>query len=135
MTSKSSSLANPLTIQKQLCTRRLWIIALLSVYSFLSGPILSIIVLAASKASLARNPVAKDGSALTQALYYSRLQTGVRTVHGIVSPMFVGTLFWAVLMGLAVFAYLSDSRKLDFYEAQPMKRSRRFLQMYGVADS
>ncbi|MBQ9512688.1 MAG: hypothetical protein IJR58_05805 [Lachnospiraceae bacterium] len=131
MTSKSSSLANPVTIQKQLCMRRLWLVALLSVYSFLAGPVLCAIIIAAARASMGyMDPTEIFANGVPTVRYYAILQRGIRVVYGIMSPVFVGTLVWAFIIGLAVFAYLNDSKKMDFYESQPMKRDKRFLHMY-----
>lgn len=131
MTSKSSSLANPVTIQKQLCMRRLWLVALLSVYSFLAGPVLSALVIAADRANMGyRDPSELFANGVPTVRYYALLQRGIRVVYGLVSPVFVGTLIWAFIIGLAVFAYLNDPKKMDFYESQPMKRDRRFVHMY-----
>lgn len=131
MTSKSSSLANPVTIQKQLCMRRLWLVALLSVYSFLAGPVLCAIIIAAARANMGyMDPTEMFTNGVPTVKYYAILQRGIRVVYGIMSPVFVGTLVWAFIIGLAVFAYLNDSKKMDFYESQPMKRDKRFLHMY-----
>ena len=111
MTSKSSSLANPVTIQKQLCMRRLWLVALLSVYAFLAGPVLAAIMVAAARSNLGyMDPSQIFVNGVPTARYYAVLQRGIRMVYGIMSPVFVGTLIWAFIIGPTVFAYLNDPK-------------------------
>lgn len=118
MTSVNTSWGNAITTQKELCKRRLWPIAL-SILCFLIYYVIGTTLLYSSIGHSYTESPDRVEALLTRAL----LVFSSNPVH------FILVAGLALVLSLQGFAWMHSRREVDFYESQPVGRTRRFVDL------
>ncbi|MDO4285388.1 MAG: DUF6449 domain-containing protein [Eubacteriales bacterium] len=128
MTSKNSSLDKAgasRVMQRELCRRRIWVIALTLISFLLYYPAVTVMLITRSQsyAELYRYTPLRQREELLRVVSN---WIGLRDCEAIAGLLVI----LAVLIAIEGFSYLYNRRKLDFYESQPVLRSERFRAVY-----
>ncbi len=117
MTLKRSSRVSD-TLMGSISKNRTWAMALLALFTFLWFGVSELISLNSVKYAI-----------MDQTLT-GRLQHTAMTFLGLGSYSFPLVCGFALILGMQGFAFLYDSKKVDFYFSQPIKRRTRFAAIY-----
>ena len=99
---------------------RAWVIALMSLFTFLWFGVIELISL----------NIIRGGEGASKEFLTSRLQETSTVFLGLGSYSFLLVWSFAIFFGIQGFSFLFDSKKVDFYLSQPVKRSTRFFSVY-----
>ena len=119
MTLKRSSRGNE-SLMKSISKTHTGISALLSLFTFLWFGVFEIIDLNLTRSSWTVGAYGLDGALQKELMHYV----------GIGSYSYILVWSFAILLGVQGFAFLFDSKKVDFYMSQPVKKMKRFGAIY-----
>lgn len=111
-------------LQRQLCRRRLWLIAAVVLYMVMYYPVAVVMLIARS------NEVAKLQN-MSPELTLSQRLVEVGTWIGMRQGFLWVIVLMAVILAIHGFSYLFSMEKQDFYESQPISRMERFWSIYA----
>lgn len=111
-------------LQRQLCRRRLWMIAAVVLYMVMYYPV-AVVMLIARSDEIAKTQQMTQTRALSQRLAEVGTWIGMRQ-----SFVWVIVLM-AVILAIHGFSYLFSMEKQDFYDSQPVSRMERFWNIYA----
>ncbi len=121
MTSKRSSRAN--SLQGSISKNRTWLTALLSLFAFLWFGVIELITINIVYSNY-------DPSYSSKEVMLGQLREAVLNFVGQRSITYGLALVMAVFLGMQGFTFLYDSKKVDFYFSQPIKKMHRFMAIY-----
>lgn len=111
-------------LQRQLCRRRLWLIAAVVLYMVMYYPVAVVMLIARS------DEVARAQQLTEAGMMYQRLAE-VGTWIGTRQSFVWVIVLMAVVLAIHGFSYLFSMEKQDFYESQPVFRMERFWNIYA----
>ncbi len=121
MTSKRSSRAS--SLQGSISKNRTWLTALLSLFAFLWFGVIELIAINIVYSNY-------DASYSTKELLIRDVRNAAAHFIGQGSMTYGLVLVMAVFLGMQGFTFLYDSKKVDFYFSQPIKKMHRFMAIY-----
>ena len=122
MTLKRSSRDNKsMTLMRSINKERTWVTALMALGTFLWFGVVELIAMNITRTSY----TTWSGGALT-----GRMREAASDFLQVGSASFIIVWIYAIFFGIQGFAFLFDSKKVDFYLSQPIKRGRRFVTIY-----
>lgn len=111
-------------LQRQLCRRRLWMIAAVCLYMVLYYPVATVMQIArCNEVSLINQ--------LDAAHTVSQRLGEVGYWIGLAQPYVWVAVLIAVILAIQGYSYLFSMEKQDFYESQPISRMERFWNIYA----
>ena len=111
-------------LQRQLCRRRLWLIAAVVLYMLMYYPV-AVVMLIARSDEVARAQQLTEAGTMYQRL--AEVGTWIGTRQSFVWVI----VLMAVVLAIHGFSYLFSMEKQDFYESQPVFRMERFWNIYA----
>ncbi len=111
-------------LQRQLCRRRLWLIAAVVLYMVMYYPV-AVVMLIARSNEVARVQQMSEARTLSQRL------AEVGTWIGMRQPFLWVIVLMAAVLAIQGFSWLFSMEKQDFYESQPVSRMERFWNIYA----
>ena len=111
-------------LQRQLCRRRLWLIAAVVLYMVMYYPV-AVVMLIARSDEVARAQQLTEARTMYQRL--AEVGTWIGTRQSFVWVI----VLMAVVLAIHGFSYLFSMEKQDFYESQPVFRMERFWNIYA----
>lgn len=133
MTSAKSSLLNKerrlLNPQIQMMKHRLWIIAF-TVMGAIAYYVIGGLLYLSKQKQFVSETMLNMRTMGDDAITMPGMADYVRHFYGFCNLSFLIVVVLAVMMGLEGFAYLHKMQTMDFFESQPIKRSKRFSGIY-----